>query len=232
MNVAIKFAAMQLKSQMQYKVSFFLTLFGQFITAFTTFFGLRFLLECTGAIDGFTEGQVLLCYAVIMASFSLGELFGAGFAVFPRLLGDGSFDRILVRPRGLLVQMLFQNLDFSRLGLTAQASVTLAYAIPRSGITWTAERVALLALMVLCGSGVFFGLFLLQASFAFFTTRSLQFLNIFTYGARSFGRYPFSVYGNPVPRLLTFVVPLALLFLIPCFALFRFGLSRHKSTGS
>ena len=34
-------------------------------------------------------------------------------------------------------------------------------------------------------------------------------MNIFTDGAREFGRYPFSIYGKHVLRLLTYVVPMA-----------------------
>ena len=35
-------------------------------------------------------------------------------------------------------------------------------------------------------------------------------MNIFTYGAREFGKYPFSVYGSGILKVLTFVIPLAL----------------------
>ena len=47
-----------------------MTVAGQFITAFTAWFGLIFVLQKVEAIDGFTKGQVSICYAVIMLSFS------------------------------------------------------------------------------------------------------------------------------------------------------------------
>lgn len=247
-----------LKSQMQYRMSFFMTVFGQFLTAFTSFFGLYFICEQVEAVDGFAYGQVFLCFAVVMMAFSIGELFGGGLAVFARLLGDGTFDRALVRPRGVLMQILVANLDFTRLGLLFQAALVLGAAIPASGVAWTGLRVLTLVLMIVCGSALFFSLFLLKAACAFFTTESVQFLDIFTYGARQFGRYPFSVYGDGVLKFLTVAVPLALFqyypllyltgrsesllfallplvsvwFLIPCLALFRFGVKRYKSTGS
>lgn len=249
---------LNLKSQMQYKVSFLLTTLGQFITAFTSFWGLSFLFTHVSAIDVFTYEQVLLCFAVVMASFALGELVGGGLAVFPRLLANGEMDRALVRPRSLLLQVLVPHMDFTRLGLLLQATLVLAYAVPHSGIVFTWEKVLTLCLMILCGSILFFALFWLKAICSFFTLRDLAFLNIFTYGARQFGRYPFSVYGNGVLRFLTLVIPLALfqyypllyligressvlymllpvaslLFLIPCFALYRLGIRRHQSTGS
>lgn len=258
MNLYLNFIALNLKSQMQYKVSFFLTTFGQFITAFTSFFGLYFIFSRVNAIDDFTYEQVLLCFAVVMAAFSLGEMLGRGFGVFPRMLGNGEFDRVLVRPRSIILQILIPDMDFTRLGLLIQAVIVLCYAIPISGITWNWEKVLTLCLMIFCGGALFFGLFLINAAFSFFTVEGLDFMNIFTYGARQFGRYPFSVYGNGVLKFLTFVIPLALiqyypllylldreqntififlpvialLFLIPCYAFFRFGLSRYKSIGS
>ena len=43
MKLYMNLVAMNLKSQMQYRVSFLLTTLGQFITAFTSFFGLYFI---------------------------------------------------------------------------------------------------------------------------------------------------------------------------------------------
>lgn len=258
MKLYLKFIMLNLKSQMEYKVSFLLTVVGQFITAFTAFFGLYFIFSRVKAVDEFTYEQVLLCFSVVVTAFSLGEMFGGGLAVFPRMLSNGEFDRALMRPRNIILQILMPNMDFTRIGLLIQAVMVLCYAVPISGISWTFEKILTLFLMILCGAAVFFGLFLINASFAFFTTEGLDFMNIFTYGARQFGRYPFSVYGNGVLKFLTFVIPLALfqyypllyllgreqnklfmflpvislLFLVPCYGFFRFGLSRYKSIGS
>lgn len=258
MKLYLNLIAVNLKSQMQYKVSFLLSTVGQFITAFTAFFGLYFIFSRINTVDDFTYQQVLLCFAVVMMAFSLGEMVGGGLAVFPRMLGNGEFDRALVRPRNIILQVLMPNMDFTRLGLLIQAILVLCYAIPISGIAWTWEKILTLSLMILCGSALFFALFLINAACSFFTIEGMEFMNIFTYGARQFGRYPFSVYGNGVLKFLTFVIPMALfqyypllylldreqsmlfvflpvialIFLIPSYGFFTFGLSRFKSTGS
>lgn len=258
MKFYMSLIAVSIKSQMQYKVSFFLTTLGQFLTAFTSFFGLYFIFAKVNAIDSFTYEQVFLCFSVVMMAFSLGEMLGGGMAVFPRLLGTGAFDRALVRPRNIVLQILMANMDFTRAGLMIQAAIVLAYAVPRSGIIWNGAKILTLVLMILCGSVLFLSLFLFKAACSFFTTESLNFLNVLTYGAHKFGRYPFSVYGRGILKILTFVIPLALFQYYPllylldreksplfmflpvislwfagfCYAFFRFGLSRYKSTGS
>jgi ABC-2 type transport system permease protein len=258
MKLYLNYIAVNLKSQMQYKISFLLSTVGQFITAFTAFFGLYFIFLRVRAVDDFTYEQVFICFAIVMTAFSLGEMFGGGLTGFSRMLGNGEFDRTLVRPRNIILQVLMPNMDFTRLGLLIQAVLVLCYAIPLSKIIWTWDKILTLYLMILCGSALFFGLFLVNAACSFFTLESMNFLNIFTYGARQFGRYPFSVYGNGILKVLTFIIPLALiqyypllylldreqnllymllpllalLFLIPSYAFFRFGLRHYKSTGS
>lgn len=258
MRVYWKFFIMELKSQMQYKVSFLLTTLGQFLTAFTMFFGIKFLFGRISGVDDFTYGQVLLCFSVIMMSFSIGELAGGGLTVFSGMLREGDLDRILVRPRSVIGQVIMPNMDFSRVGLLVQAAVVLGIAMPASGVQWTWQKVLVLGIMTICGSVVFFCLFLLIAALSFFTIQPLECLNILTYGMRQFGQYPFSVYGQKVLRLLTFVIPLALvqyypllylldrgdgilyglsplaslLFLIPVCVLYRIGLRNYQSTGS
>lgn len=191
-------------------------------------------------------------------AYSLAECFGRGFDVFPQMIGNGEFDRVLVRPRQEVFQVLALKMEFTRIGRLLQAVVVFFCAIPTSGVMWTWDKILTLFLMIICGSLVFFGLFLIYAAFSFFTIYGLEFMNVFTDGGREFGRYPFSVYGKDVLRFLTYIIPLALfqyypllylldieksalymmapligtLFLIPSYAFWRFGLSRYKSTGS
>lgn len=254
----IKFFAMHLKSQMQYKLSFFLTALGQFFASFTVLLGVYFMFSRFREVEGYTFEHVLLCFAAVLMAYSIAEMFGRGFDQFPLMLGNGEFDRALVRPRSVIFQVLAAKMDFTRLGRLFQAILVFCYAIPNSGVIWTWDKVLALLLMVVCGSLIFFALFIVYAGFTFFTVEGLEFMNIFTDGGREFGRYPFSIYGKRILTFLTFVVPLALfqyyplqylldreksilymftpviglLFIMPCYAFFRIGLRRYKSTGS
>ena len=258
MRLYMRFFAMHLKSQMQYKVSFFLTALGQFLVSFTAFLGVYFMFSRFNVVEDYAFEQALLCFAVVLMAFSMAEMLGRGFDLFPRMISNGEFDRALVRPRNVIFQVLASKMDFTRFGRLFQAILVFCYAIPNSGVIWTWDKIVTLCLMIICGSLIFFGLFLIYAAFSFFTIEGLEFMNVFTDGGREFGRYPFSIYGKTILRFLTFVVPLALfqyypllylldreqsaffmfipliglLFLIPSYAFFRVGLRRYKSTGS
>jgi ABC-2 type transport system permease protein len=258
MGLYVNFFSMHLKSQMQYKTSFFFTTLGQFLVAFATFLSINFLFARFDSVGGFSYEEVLLCFAVMMMAFSASELIGRGFDRFPVMLGNGSFDRALVRPRNIIFQVLASQMEFSRLGRLVQAVAVFVFVIPRSGIDWTWDRVMTLALMIICGAVLFFGLFVVYAAISFFTVEGLEFMNILTHGGREFGRYPYAIYGREVLRFVTYVVPLALfqyypllylldieqsvfymftpllalLFIVPSYGFFRLGLRKYKSTGS
>lgn len=258
MKLYLKFVAMQLKCQMQYKTSFAMTALGQFLTSFTAFLSVLFLFNRFHSVQDYSFSEVLICFSVMLTSFSLTECFVRGFDIFPRLIRSGNLDRILVRPRSEIFQVLTSTIEFSRIGRLLQAIAVLVYAVPTSGVVWTADKVLAVILMLLGGVAVFSALFILYAGFSFFTIEGLEFMNIFTDGSREFGMYPLSVYGEGVLKFYTYCIPIALfqyypflylvgrsddvrliflpllgfLFLIPCYAFFRFGLRRYKSTGS
>jgi len=258
MKLYFRYMGILLKGQMQHKASFVMMTLGQFLVSFTTFLGVYFLMDRFHSVNDFSFSEVLLCFSVVLMAFSLAECFFRGFDRFPNLIRTGQLDRILVRPRNEMFQVLISNLDISRLGRVFQAVLMLGYAIPASGIHWTADKILGLTLMILGGIAVFTGLFILYAGISFFTLEGLEFMNIFLDGSREFGKYPLSIYGEGVLKLCTYVIPIALfqyypllyligraeniglillpllgfLFILPCYGFFRYGLRKYQSAGS
>lgn len=252
-----RFLAVHLKTAMAYKGSFILSCIGQLLITTNVFLGVKFLLDRFGSVGGYRLPELTLCYSVILLSCSLAECFGRGFDSFPRILSSAQFDRILVRPRGIVFQILCQDMKPSVISRAAQAIVMLVYGITAGAVQWTIGKAMTLAAMVLCGSVLFFGLFLLYAALCFFTMEGLEVMNIFTDGAREYGKYPFGIYGKGVLLITTLIVPLALvqywplqyllnrgpwqygllpllslLFLIPVCSFWKFGVAHYRSTGS
>ena len=258
MRLYLRYLSIHVRSQMEYRTSLLLTMLGQFLTSFAALLSVLFMMDRFHQVQGFSFEEVLLCFAAVLMAFSLAECFARGFDTFARMIANGEFDRILLRPRGAIFQVLASKIELSRAGRLLQALLVFAYALPRSGVMWTPARAGVLALMVLCGAAVFSGLFVLYAGLCFFTTDGLEFMNIFTDGGREFGSYPMSVYGDGILRFFTFVVPIAcfqywpllyllgktdsplcmlsplagVLFLIPCWVLWRVGVGHYQSTGS
>lgn len=258
MKLYLKYASIILRCQLQYKSSFIMTAVGQFLASFTIFLGVYFMLSRYNTVNGFTFSEILLCFAVMLSSFSISECFLRGFDSFPVIISNGEFDRILVRPRNEILQVLASRIEFTRIGRLLQALLLFAYSIPTSQVVWTPDRILTLSFMIVGGLFVFSGLFIVYAGLCFFTIEGLEFMNIFTDGGREFGKYPFSIYGDGVLKFLTYVIPLALfqyypflyligksdntyymflplagiLFIVPCILFWKIGVKHYKSTGS
>lgn len=258
MRLYFQFVKMQFNSDAIHRLSFFFRCLGQFLMSFTEFLGIFFLLNRFGDIGGFTAQQVLLCFGLAYFSLSAAECVFSGFANFPKYISDGSFDRMMVRPRGLLFQVLGCRMDFTRLSKLLQAAVILACGVLGGGISWTLARACTFILMLLGGTLIFSGLFIIYAALCFFTLQGLEIMNVLTYGGREMMQYPIGVYGKGFLLVFTFLVPFAcvqyyplltllrpgcpwwwallplagLLFFGSCLLLWRFGVRHYKSTGS
>ena len=106
MRLYLHFLSIHLRSAMTYRASFFLSCLGHLLTTMNVFFGVVFLLDRFQSIGGYTLPQLALCFSAVLSASGLAECFGRGFDVFHQLLSDARFDRIMVRPRSLVFQVL------------------------------------------------------------------------------------------------------------------------------
>lgn len=258
MRLYFHYVSVNIRSTMQYKASFLLTAIGQFLVSFTIFLGIFFMFQRFSKVEGFTYSEVLLCFAIMLMEFSLAEMFARGFDQFSGMVKTGEFDRILVRPRNEIIQVLGSKFELTRIGRMMQAVVMFIYGIVKSEITWSFSKILTVVFMLAGGTAVFTALFLIYAALCFFTLDGLEFMNILTDGAREFGKYPVGVYGKGILIFATFFVPYALVqyypllyilgrrteiflmllpllacwFLVPALLLWRFGVRHYKSSGS
>lgn len=255
-----KYLYILFKSQMQYRTSFLLLSVGQFFVPFSVFAGLYFLFARFGEIDGFSFYEVGLCFAVIQMAFGISECFARGFDSFAGLVNSGDFDRILVRPRITVLQVLGSNFEFTRVGRLLQSLVVLVWVLIKLPIDWDVMKVIMVGLMVISGVFIFSGIFILAATMCFWTIEAIELANIFTDGGREMAQYPLSIYKKWVTRFFTFVIPFGcanylplmyllgrstgpevlymcipfagVLFILPCFFVWQIGVKYYRSTGS
>ena len=188
MKLYRKYLAMLLKCQLQYKASFFLTALGQFLVSFTAALGVFFMFTRFHHVNGFTFHQVLISFSIVLMAFSLAECFARGFDTFPNLIRTGMLDRILVRPRNVIFQVLTSQMEFSRIGRLLQSVLMLIFAMTFGEVVWTFDKILTLVFMLLGGVCIFSGLFMVYAGISFFTIEGLEFMNIFTDGSLEFGK--------------------------------------------
>jgi len=260
MEIYFKYVKILVKSQMVYKKSFIMLCIGQFFVPFYVFLALLILFRQFGSLIEWQLHEVALIYGVIHLAFAISESLLRGFDSFSSLIVKGEFDRIMVRPRSSVLQVMGSKLELTRIGRVLQGGAVLAWALWNVNVEWNPLKGAAVLFMIVGGVCIFAGIFIIFASMCFWTVQGLEVANIFTDGGREMSQYPLTIYHKWIRNFFTYVVPfgivnylplkyilgkagyqspfwafvplMGILFLIPSLMIWRLGVSRYQSTGS
>ena len=217
----LRYLRISVRSQLAYKASFFMLLGSSLLVALTDFIALYILFGSFGGIGNWNLAEVMLFYGMANISFPLCEAWLRGFDDTDLLLKSGEFDRVMLRPRSTMLQMLGVKIQLVKVGRFAVGLIVLIAAKKNLAIHWNALDHALLLFSIIGGVLLFGGLFMMRAASCFWTTESMEVFNAFTYGGVETVRYPLDIYGDHLRRFFTFVIPLSAVNYIPASVLLR-----------
>lgn len=168
MRLYFKYVAMQLKADLEYKKAFALSLFFKMLSAISALVSIVFLFDKFGSIADYKFEDVLICFVMSFLGFSLAECFFRSFDHFDRILSNGEFDRILVRPRSVILQVLGSEVEFNRIGRAVVAIVTFIILLAINPELLQPTKLITLILMIVGNIVVYAALFILKAGITFF----------------------------------------------------------------
>ena len=224
-----RYTAASIRGQMRYPASFLMTSFGAFLATAADAVGLWVLFAHFHHIHGWGFGEIAVFYGTVGTAFALTDAATRGFDVFGDFfVRTGAFDRLLLRPRTTVLQLLGHELRLSRIGRLAQAVLILLIGLSLVHLQWSPRAAILLLAAVAGGMALFAGLLILQATLAFWTVESLEIANILTYGGVQAAEYPLDVYAAWFRNFLIFVVPIGCIAYFPVVG----ALGRHDPLGA
>lgn len=213
-----RYVGISIRSQMQYPTSFLLQSLGILLVTGIEFLGMWALFDRFGNLRGWTLPEAAFFYGLINITFAFADALARGFDTFGGMIRAGDFDRVLLRPRSTVLQLCGQELTLRRVGRLIQGLAVLLWASHALAIPWGMLRVALVLLAIAGGVCLFFALVMLQATMCFWTTESLEIMNVMTYGGVHAGQYPITIYRPWFRRFFTTIVPLACVTYYPALA--------------
>ena len=258
MKIYTDYLKLHLKTIIEYKLTFILSLCSQILVFFTYYFLIIAMFQKFSNLQGNNLYEILLTFSIIHFGFSMNETFARGIDQFDSLIVDGSFDRLLLRPRNILLQVIGYQIDYTKLARVIQSIIIMIISLIKLKIEWSILKVITLVLMLLSSIAIFFGIFLLAASYCFLTVQGLEVRNVFTDGGKNVAQYPIGIFNKSFKFIFTFIIPYAVvnyypllyfleksdnilyyfspllvfIYLIPCIYSFNFGLKRYNSVGS
>jgi ABC-2 type transport system permease protein len=205
----------QIRSQLQYRLSFALDAFGSFWISFIDFIVILVIFRNVPRLAEWSVHQIAFLYALSSITFAVTDMLIGQLDQFPQKIRDGTFDIVLVRPRGTLFQVIASDFALRRIARVLQGAIVLVYALSTLSVQWTVLRVVVLLVSLPSAVVIFSSIWVVGACIAFWTTDGGEFTNAFTYGGTSMAQYPFDIYSTWLRRLLGFVIPLAFVCYFP-----------------
>ena len=254
----LKHLKLHIASQLEYKSSIIISFIAQIFVYFTYYFIIIALFQRFNNISGFNMYEVLLCFSIINFGYSINETFFRGIDRFEDLIINGTLDRLLLRPSNVLFQVMCNEIDLVKTSRIIQSLIILTISLVKLNINWNILKIILLIFMLIGSILIFFGIFVLMASYCFITVQGLEVKNLFTDGGKNVAQYPIGIFNKSFKFIFTFIIPYAfvnyypllyfldksdnilyffspliiIVYLIPCIYSFKLGLKKYSSVGS
>ncbi|EFC80308.1 protein of unknown function DUF990 [Parafrankia sp. EUN1f] len=160
-------------------------------------------------LDGFALSEVAFLYGSSALAFALAEALVGPLDQLGWQIKDGRMDATLTRPVSVLVQCATMDFSPQRLGRLAQPTAVFAVSLATLPVDWSPGRVAILPMMVLCGTMISISLAVGVAAVLFVAPDASVAIAAVRQGSALATQYPLTIYGRRMAMLLTFVFPVA-----------------------
>ncbi|NMB47041.1 MAG: ABC transporter permease [Firmicutes bacterium] len=218
-SLYFRYISLSWRSQLQYPASFIMMALGNLVITAIEFLGIWALFARFGSLGEWTLPEVALFYGMVHMAFAISEALARGFDTLHRYVRSGEFDRILLRPRSTVLQVMGLEFQLLRVGRFAQGLVVLIGGMSSLQMQLAFTQVLLIMAAILGGSLLFSGLFVLQATLSFWSVDSLEVVNLTTYGGVETAQVPISVYRGWFRSFFTWIIPLATINYFPLMAI-------------
>lgn len=216
------YAKSGIKTRFQYRLDAFTATLAVFLREAAGIIAMYLALLKFDTINNWNINELMFLFSLIFITYGIFIVFFMALRDFSDWIKHGDIDRVLLRPRGVLTQLVMCGADWlAALGHGTLGILLFIVSANKVGIEWNA--VTVIYYIVTIASGV-----LIQgAVFLFFSAISIYFIEtqslkeIMYWNLRKFAGYPISIYNKFIQTLLIFVVPFAFVNYFPAQFLLR-----------
>lgn len=209
------FIAQFFKLIMQSKADFFVGLFGFFFTQITGIAFLYLVFRQIPVLADWTLDQLIFIYGFAQIPRGIDHLLTDNiWLVAWRLIVNGKFDRYMLRPMNLFLQVIFENLQPDALGELLVGTILIVLSLTKGIVIVDAAHILLFVVSIFAGALIYTAIKLLFASFAFWMKVSGPVLYT-AYQLADFAKYPTEIYAKGVRFIITWIIPFGFVAYLP-----------------
>jgi ABC-2 type transport system permease protein len=215
LRLLLLFARTEFQFAVEYRANLALDLLEEVIVVATSLAAMLVLFGHTGAINGWTLGQMIVLlgvYYVIQGANSV--IFEASFERFMEHVRLGTLDFILIKPANSQFMISARHLQVAQVGQLLLGLGMVGYGVAQVGERVGAWEAIAFALTLVCGLGLVYSLLLVLSTLSFWFVRVENLLAIF-WSFLDAGRFPVDVYPGWLRVTLSTVVPIGIAVTLP-----------------
>ena len=213
------FFRVSVMGELAYRINFFVQLFQSVLELATAVAGLAVIFSHTSTLGGWRPDEVLALVGIyILVGGIIGFVIQPGMEQFIASVRNGTLDFTLTKPEDAQLLVSIQQVEIWKLIDIVLGFAVLVTALLRLGEKMGMQQAAEFTVMLLAGTIIIYGFWLLLATLSFWFVRVENILMIFQ-SMYEAGRWPVSLYPGWLRFALTFIVPVAFATTVPAEAL-------------
>lgn len=205
----------RIRSDWQYRTSFFLFTLAQAVVTALDLAVLLVIFDLVPALGGWSVHEVLVLYGFTISAFGLADMVASQVETVARHIVDGTFDRFLLRPLPVLVQISASEFALRRVGRVVPGLATLVVGLATVEVTWTIDRFVLVPVTLVSGVLIFSSVWVVTCSISSWIVGSREIANAFTYGGSFAHQYPMHIFSDWVRAFIGWLLPMAFVAYVP-----------------
>jgi len=215
-DLFFKYSSINLKSMLEYKFDRFLLSFAVFIREMVSVIVMLLIFTRFVRIKGWEMNEMFFLYSFLFLSYSIFIFFFTGIRDFDDMVYTGELDRFLIRPVGLMFQVIASRVDYcATIGHGTVGIILFLKTYNSVGIHWDLKGISYYIAALLGGAIIQAALFMISSCLSFWTIRTINLRNLIFFNSRRFAGYPISFYPGIIQKLLIFIVPFAFVSYFP-----------------
>ena len=211
-----------MRAWFQYRVDALLKSLAVFLREATGIIVIYFTLLKFDTLSGWDIYEMLFLFSILFLTYGIMIIFFTGLRDFGKTVRDGSFDRFMLRPRGLLFQIIFVNSDwFAALGHGGLGIALFILSAGKVGISWNPVNIVYYVITIIGGVLIQGAVFLILAALNIYLLETASLKELLYWNMRKFAGYPISIFNKFIQVIMIYVMPFAFVNYFPAQYLLR-----------
>ena len=213
---------MSFQARLQYRLNTLVTTLAVFVRESTNIIVIYLTLMKFNKLNDWDVNEMLFLFSIMYITYAIVVSLFADLREFTWVVKEGKLDRLLLRPRGVLLQLILNNADvMASMGHGTMGILLFVVSANRVGIEWDFTTIAYYTAAIIGGVLIQGGIFILFSSLTFYFTEVNSVRAILYWRMRKFSGYPISIFNKVIQYIMIYVVPLAFVNYFPAQYLLR-----------